>query len=257
MAITIPTTELVGLISDVIGFAPAHKDASGRGVLIEWDGGHLTASAHDVLSGGESRWVPGEGEDADYDSEQDATLGVNWGSDEDDRRFRVFVHLDDAKEIVKVFKLAFKYRLTPVTLEAGLGVLYVERARQPWCTAHTMRIETAGEDDVAVFPRIAGMIQASTSTGMQPLFDPLTYNLSRLAQFGAVRPLGLFSLRYQGPSELSAVTIGSTFVGFIYPSSAPRALAGGRIKAATSATVADLLRDGFDLRVNEPGDAEV
>lgn len=244
--ITIPTYELTGLIRDVIGFSPdaKHPDA---GVLIQWDGERLIVAAQDTLSGGQTSWdceVEGDGED-----DVTTALGTHWGDDGDTATFRAFVHLADAKEIVKVFSLPFKRRLTPVTLDVNTTgtKLFVERKRQDWCTAHTMRIDLADSRLATGFADIEAVVgNAVQNAGDVEQPGVRSYQPSRLAQFGAVRAYGPARMYYLGETALTGIRIGDSFVGYLFP-------AGVRYHDAALATKAlttpaeDVLRDGTEV----------
>jgi hypothetical protein len=58
--ITIPTTELIGGLTDVLPIITDPKSDL-AGVVVEWDGEALHFTAYDVYSGATVLWIPGEG----------------------------------------------------------------------------------------------------------------------------------------------------------------------------------------------------
>jgi hypothetical protein len=49
--ITIPTTELIGCIGDVLPIAGDNKESETWGIKIDWDGEALRFAAYDILIG--------------------------------------------------------------------------------------------------------------------------------------------------------------------------------------------------------------
>lgn len=249
MTITIPTTELAGLISDALVFAPADKDDSLHGVLVTWDGQHLAAAGYDVLSGGESSWDPDD--EAGEDDGDDGDPSIEWGADDDEpAQWSVFLTYPDAKEIVKTFRLAAKFCRTPVYVDIQLTPprsgpgdedpaprLYVTRHRHPWCVAHSMHAQ--GLSDVS-FPDVSvivedALIDAQAGTVVADEMDKsghlsMLFNPARLGQFGMVRPHGLAKVSYLGAERPTIVTVGTRVRGFVFPAGASAATAAERIR---------------------------
>lgn len=239
--ITIPTSELLGLITDVAGFAPDTKTDPHHGILITWDPecDRLVTSAADVLSGATSWWVPGEGDERVLTEGEDdqthadvlwgAELGGEMGSDED-RGWSIFIALEDAAQIVKVFKLPAKNRLTPVTLDVDWGRerLVVGRDRTEHVTGATLNIKTPDQSIPSKFPDIEAIHRAAnraatgTDDGSLNLISKafgstvLRYNPSRLATFGQVRGHELHQL-YCGENHPTAFSMGDKFRAFLWP----------------------------------------
>lgn len=228
--ITIPTSELIGGISDVIAFAADDKDDPQHGIVIAWNGEELSFAATDAMTGAVSTWTSGMGDERFTDDLAgmrgtadlvEALRGVTWGTAIDGNLpWRVFVSHADAKDIVKVFKLPEKFRLTPVMLEpAASGArLIVARERQVWCNRCTVTVD-ASPDNLAKFPRVEIFAQRALAReiGDQPE-GPLTvtFNQLYLARLGAVRDYPC-RLVYNGEGAPTGVSVGATFVGFIYP----------------------------------------
>lgn len=216
--LTIPTSELIGLITDVIGFAPSAKDDPSNGILIEWDGDALSAAAYDVLSAGRSMWVPGDGEEGDLDDGDDSGASeIRWGGD--DSPWKVFISGADAREIVKTFKLPAKHRLVPLLVKClpTACSLFVERTKETGRTAH-LAMFTSDLDLAAKFPDVRAIAtDAERYTAETP---GEFYAAHRLAVFGSVRSHGLMHITFGAEDFPSAVQIGARFRGFIYAATA-------------------------------------
>jgi hypothetical protein len=238
--IIIPTSELLGLITDVIGFAPASKDNPDCGILIEWDGDRLHAAAYDVLSAGRATWLPGEGDESEA-AEGDPSDKVNWGSDEDSP-WRVFISAEDAREIVKTFKLPAKFRLVPLLVKCSMsgGSLFVERQKETGRTAHIAMFRS-DIGRAAKFPDVRAIVldaEVNTSPVAMEGFSP-----SRLTAFGGVRAYDVMRITFGAAGQPSAVSIGSRFIGFIY-SARPESVNAGRARHVTGS-----MADVRDVRV--------
>lgn len=231
MTITIPTSELVGLISDALVFAPVDKDSSLFGIQVAWDGEHLTAAGYDTLSGAYVRWS------FENDDDSDDPDVPPWGPDEDEpRSWSAFLAFPDAKEIVKTFRLARKFLRTPVYLDMRLGPLitpedddrgaaprlYVSRHRHPWCTAHTMTIQTLADVKFPDIREICRVALEGAPDGMPN--SVMVFNAARLAQFGMVRQDGNAAIKYLGDTDRpTVINVGSRVEGFVFPAGAAKA----------------------------------
>lgn len=225
--ITIPTCELIGLLTDVIGFAPDDRGSDPHaGIVLQWRDDQLNAWASDVLSGGWSTWKPGHGEEAlahmgEASTKATDELDPYWGEDEENGgNWDVFIPLAAAKEIIKVYKLAFKFRLTPLTVEPSIGQdrLIVARAKQEWCSGNTTTIDTPDRQAVVdiVHPEgVALTAQNDYERDAYVLTDPIVLVSHRLARFATVREESL-TWYYRGPKEPMGV-IGGQFHGFVFP----------------------------------------
>lgn len=243
----VPTGDLVGLLSDVLPFADPSKDSPNFGVLIEWDGEALHAHATDSLSAGISTW---DLDNIDRDlAEQAEQLGVHYGpTQESEPRWRVFVGLDDAKEIVKTFKLAFKFRGVPlhVKVNESRSRFMVERTRDTGKTEHVMSVQPVHEHE-GTFPDLRAQI-ARAEQNVQPSTRIPVYG-HRLA---ALEHAGRHGVIEQIPiafadSELVVVRAGEAFVGFVTPENKQaRRLADKQ---------SDVLRNGSGVLLSEPATA--
>jgi hypothetical protein len=204
--ITIPTGDLTGIIADVIPFAFSEKDFPALcAVRLEWDGTRLHAFATDRIRLGWSQWEPGDVSDGE---EVQDDLFTDWGTG--DEPWATTLDLDDAKELVSVFKLPPKELRTPLTVDYDpeRDRTKVVRARDTGHSAITVIAEGNGE----VFPDLRVLLTKS---------DKLTkvtgqaYSAKFLADFAKVRPRGPMDLKFT--AGLTRVSIGERFVGAIVP----------------------------------------
>lgn len=206
--ITIPTGDLTGILADVIPFAFADEDIPDINcVRVEWDGNQLHALATDRYRIGWSTWEPGdvdEGEAAQDD------LFTDWGSG--DNPWAVSIALDEAKELVKVFKLGPKEWHTPLTIDydAERWTLKVLRARE---TGHSA-ITVVAPDTRGQFPDLRALL--AKHDAVQPVRG-LAFTAKLLADFAKVRPRGPMELSFTGELGLTHVAIGERFVGAVQP----------------------------------------
>jgi hypothetical protein len=209
--ITIPTTELIGCIGDVLPIAGDNKASETWGIKISWDGEALRFAAYDILIGGQVEWTPGEG----LESEDESGELIHWGGE--DAPWQTFIHADQAKEIVKLFKLPAKLAFVPVRLKCSPtgNQLTVERVDSP----HADRVLT-----IPGFPEVAlKRIPPMGDKVPQPAIIPepnLFFSNSLLGAFGTVRSHGVMAVTAGAADEPTAVLIGRRFVGFIYQSGA-------------------------------------
>jgi hypothetical protein len=225
--ITIPTTELIGGITDVL---PILSDPKTGGIKINWDGECLHFTAYDIYSGGTVAWFPGEGAEGEFDDEEGA-VEIDWGGD--DSPWSVFIWADQAKEILKLFKLPAKLWRVPVTMKASPtgDRLIIERTDSP--RGERLLMLPTDNDHLNEIPDVANYAQdqdrsitAVTTATLAP---------ARLGAFGAVRPHGLMTMLFGLLSDPVEVRIGSRYAGFVY-------LAGAKNVHPYS-----LLRDGAGL----------
>jgi hypothetical protein len=228
----VPTGDLVGILSDVLPFAPAGKDNAHYGVLLEWDGTALHAHAADGLSAGISTYDPEDPNDFGEDNDQ------AWGPFGETPRWRVFVTADDVAEIVKTFKVPYKLRAIPLFLrvdETGAR-LTIERHRASGKTAHVMTVEPTDAD------RSFRDIRAEVER-----FDKNPVELSRIPvwahRVAAFEQAGRRGVMWQYPVEMSdasllVIRIGERFVGYTTLYREPKQSAG------------DVLRDGAGVMVS-------
>lgn len=229
--ITIPTSELIGGLSDVLPHISDPKGSATSGVKIAWTGEALVFTTYDVYSGVDVHWIPGEGDEAEVQGDQEDEVGdgysITWGGEDDP--WSTFVYYEQAKEIVKVFKLPAKLWRMPVTLK---------------CSPTGDRVTIEREDG----PRVGRFLQVQADPGMTKnipdvraiayaedrgevdgvpslaTFSPsppvVVFSPTRLAAFGLGRPLGVLRLVLGNPNEPAGIMMGRRLAGFIYQSDA-------------------------------------
>lgn len=201
MTTTIPTAELVGTINDAIPFASDDKALPVlNAVQIEWDGEVLHARATDRYRAGWSRW-DSNNEPGDLD---------HWGEGEP---FKALISVDDAKQIVSLFKLPAKQGQTPVTVSVGYDAVTIVRdvPGYPDLTAVFHTVTTT----FSTFPDLTKFL-----TDREPELDPtgrVTFEAKKLASFAKVRAHGPLQLRFAGEHGTTIVRIGDRFDGAIRP----------------------------------------
>jgi hypothetical protein len=246
--ITIPTSELLGLLTDVLAFSPVVKDDPRRGVLFEWDGENLHASAYDVLSAGRSTWMPVDGQEGEvHRTGNDAVPeDFRWGSDEP--AWKAFVGFDDAKDIIKAFKVASKLWWIPLSVKISPtgGRLTIERSGEFGKPAALITVAIDAET-TARFPDVCAMWGALQHAEAQDPIGSIAFSPYRLAAFGTVRAHGVLDLEFAGEDGAVSASMGGRFVGFIYPAGANRAAA---TAVASASAGGDLLRHGTGVHVS-------
>jgi DNA polymerase III sliding clamp (beta) subunit (PCNA family) len=206
--ITIPTGDFVGLLADVIPFASTDDEIpSVNCVRLEWVGTRLDALATDRYRIAVSEWEPG---DTGKDEAIQDDLFSDWGSGDDP--WRTTIALDDAKELVKVFKLGEKEYSVPLSVdyEFGRARFTVKRAKETGHSAITIVLETTEVE----FPDVRALL--SKNDALKPVTS-LGYTAKLLADFGKVRPRGPLELSFTGAEGLTHVSIGERFHGAIMP----------------------------------------
>lgn len=203
--ITVPTGELTGVLADVIPFAFPDADLLAvHCVRIEWDGDTLNALATDRYRIAWSAWHPDD--DPDMDSQDD--LFTKWGGADDP--WTVTITLEDAKELVKVFKLPLKEQRVPLAVDVDNGQITVRRDRDTGYTALRLDIP----DQLVDFPDIRKLL--SDADRVEPVAG-LAFNAKYLADFGKVRPRAPMQMSFTGSAGLAHVAIGKRFTGAIMP----------------------------------------
>jgi hypothetical protein len=203
--ITIPTGDLTGILADVIPFAcPEDELPLLNCVRLEWDGKQLHAMSTDQFRMAISTWDPYDL--PAHDSQDD--LFTHWGSD--DEPWSAILPLNDAKEIVKVFKLGPKETQVPLTVDPDGGRLKVARARETGYSALTAVMETP----LYEFPDLRALLAKSDTLAD---IRGVAYNARFLADFGKVRQRGPMELSFTGVTGLTHVRIGERFIGAIVP----------------------------------------
>jgi hypothetical protein len=211
--ITIPTTELIGGIQDMLPIVLDDKSDL-AGLAIEWDGESLHFTAYDVFAAATVQWTPGEGAEGDIGDDVDRDDDVAWGGD--DSPWRTWIYLDAAKEIVKLFKLPAKLWRTPVTLKCTpTGDLLIERIDSP---RGNRELRVPGDPDKARrdIPAVEA-IRHPLGIGINGTLATASFFHARLGAFGAARAHGTLCMIYGGAGEPVAITMGSRYAGFIYP----------------------------------------
>lgn len=203
--ITIPTGDLVGVLSDVIPFTFPDTDLPDiHCIRLHWDGDMLHASSTDRYRIATSSWHP----DDEPDMEAQDDLFTTWGSG--DEPWTATIALEDAKELVKVFKLPPKEQRVPLTIDFANAQITVRRNRDTGYTAVRLDIP----DQRAQFPDIREVLGAADK--LEPITG-LMFNAKYLADFGKVRPRAPMQMSFTGTTSVAHVTIGKRFAGAIMP----------------------------------------
>lgn len=203
--ITVPTGDLVGILSDVIPFASTDEDDEIlRSVRIEWDGKAMHTLATDRYRLAWSTWDPND----DHEEEHQDSLFTDWGGA--DNPWAATIGLYDAKHLVKTYKLGAKELWVPLTVEAGDRVVKVVRQRDSGHSA----ITTVAADLFITYPDLRALL---ANNDIAVPTDQLQFTAKYLADFAKVRPRGPLSMMLTGPHGLVHITIGERFVGAIQP----------------------------------------
>ena len=213
--ITIPTTELIGGIQDMLPIVLDDKSEL-AGLAIEWDGESLHFTAYDVFAAATVQWTPGEGSEGDIDEDAERD-DVHWGGD--DSPWRTWIYLDAAKEIVKLFKLPAKLWRTPVTLKCTpTGDLLIERIDSP---RGNRELRVPGDPDKARrdIPAVDA-IRHPLGVAIDDFPESISFFHARLGAFGAARAHGTLTMTFGTVDNPVAIAMGSRYAGFIYPTGA-------------------------------------
>jgi hypothetical protein len=205
VTITIPTTEFVGLINDVLAFAFPKPDLPHVNcVRFDWDGEMLHAAATDTLRAARSSWHP---DDADGSGDQDSLFTTLGGADDP---WTVIAGYAEARELVNVYKLPSKEGRTPLTLDYNRGSLRVIRSRDTGHQAITTVVESKAVD----FPDVRKALDVEPQVeGVEAIH----FAGQHLADLGSVRQRGTLRLTFAGPRRATRVTIGERFVATLNP----------------------------------------
>jgi len=231
--ITIPTGELVGTLSDVIPMAEADRELPEVNCIkLEWDGDTLHAIATDRYKAGWATWNP-----------SDSAGETEWGGA--DEPWSLTIGLDDAKHLVKTYKLPTKQHYTALTIEhVHPGAVRVQRHKD---TGHSA-ISTVIPDTFVAWPHVKEVLAAKDVLAPSDGFD---VNPRHLAPFAKVRPAGPMVLRFTGPNSLIHVSIGARFTGFVFP-----ILDAVRLGVPARERGFNVLRDGAGVLLSEPADGD-
>lgn len=204
--ITIPTGDLVGILSDVFHFAsPVRKLPDINCVRVEWDGEMLHALATDRRHFGWSQWHP----DDEHEEEHQEELFTKWGGA--DRPWALTISRDDANDLIDAFKLSGKEHYTPLMVDHTGDSLKVSRAKADGNSAITMVIPDAG---IASFPKLRVLVDNHPDA--LPVTN-LTLAADCLAHFAKVRPRGELKFRFTGDNSPVIATIGERFTAAVMP----------------------------------------
>lgn len=206
----IPTGDLVGCVADVVAFAcQDEKWPDLYAVRLEWDRTEFHALATDRYRLGWSRWQPDDPPPGDLQDDLFAT----WGETDAGGSWAVTVALDDARDLVKTFKLARKQGRVPLLVEANPGAAVTVSRRGD--TGHpAVRMSLA--DRRVDWPGAAGLLGdgALVTTG-EVAFTP-----QYLGDLGKVRPRGPMQMSFTGPAgavRMVVITMGERFTAAIAP----------------------------------------
>lgn len=213
MSITIPTSELIGGLSDVL---PQITDPKGdhAGVQIAWTGETLTFTAYDVYSAAEVYWLSGEGDENDAD--EDTADDIDWGGH--DAPWRTWVSALQAKEIVKVFKLPAKLWRFPVEIGCANDSRTLTIHREDGPRTGRELIIPADPGECHQIPDVRAIAYAEdrdADPAVVPTFAPY-----RMAAFGSARSHGVMQLFLGDVNQPVGIRIGQRFAGFLYQSGA-------------------------------------
>jgi hypothetical protein len=210
--ITVPTGELVGLLSDATPFADAEKNATTHAcVLVEWDGEMLHTQATDRIYWGHASWHPNDDPDTEVAEEQ---LLAQWGGA--DNPWRCVIELADARDVVKNFKLGAKEWGVVLNLDLLDDRLRISRARDDAHSALRQDLlcrpwPVNGE----LFPDVDVWLAGRGKYGRAT--DAVSFSARRLAAFAKVRQRGPITFGFWGPAGATDIAIGERFVGAIRP----------------------------------------
>jgi hypothetical protein len=206
----VPTGELVGCVADVVPFACPDEEVPDLFVVrVEWDGQCLHTYATDRSRLGWSRWEP---DDAPFEVPAEDDLFTNWGAGEPGA-WQLNLSLPDAKQLVKMFKLAKKRARVPLMVTAMTGPggrLIVERHADSGYPAVTASFDHRSVD----FPGVAALLAKVPAP--RPVGE-IAFTPRYLADIGRVRQRGPLQMRFAGPGRMVLMTMGDRFTAAIVP----------------------------------------
>lgn len=234
--ITIPTTELIGCLSDVLPVVVDQKESPTWGVAIAWDGESLHFTSYDIYSAASVVWTPGEGAEGETVEDEDDEE-VIWGGD--DAPWNTFIYVSSVKEIIKLFKLPAKLWRAPVAIKCSIGEdkLIIERIDSP--AADRVLTVPGAPEVLRQIPDVRG-IAANAKTDVENAGNYARFANTRLGAFGTVRLHGTMTMAFGGIDDPVGVTIGRRFAGYIYQT------------GARNVRPRSFLRDGAGLHVSRP-----
>jgi hypothetical protein len=210
MTVTIPTTDLVGILADTVPFASPDTEVPVlNAIRVEWDGAALHAMSTDRYRIAWSTWNP----DDEPDDDRQDDLFADWGADDIFEKWHVHIALDDAKDIIGAYKLPAKEAggvavSVRRVVDAAGEQLVVDRSRLTGHSAITMVVRCMAVDPD---PDIRGLLARHDVA--EPVRQ-ITYNARFLADFAKVRQQGPLRMTHT-PSGMTLVAIGERFVGAI------------------------------------------
>jgi hypothetical protein len=199
--ITIPTSELLGLLSDAIPFANPDDDLPLlNSVRVEWDGRRLHAQATDRYRVAWSQW----------DQED---MFTQWGGVDDG--WVALVPLAAAKGLVKNYRLPAKEAVRcPLTVELDWTKLTVKRSGATGHDELTTTIDGLPPETSTQYPDLRALLANHDTTW--PVRG-LSFTAKLLADFAKVRPRGSLEMSFTGQKTPVLVSIGERFRGAIMP----------------------------------------
>lgn len=171
----------------------------------------------------------------------------DWGGTDDP--WHATISLEDAKHLVKTYKLGSKEIWVPLTIEHVGRSVRVVRSRD---TGHSA-ISTVCVDTFVEFPKVRDILAAKDTVAPAAGFN---LNAKYLADFAKVRPRGPLVMRFTGEHSLIHLSIGERFAGAIQPIRDDERLAG----TPKPETASDVLRHGAGVLLSttptEPEDGD-
>jgi hypothetical protein len=207
--LTIPTSDLLGILGDALPFiSPDKDDIERRCIDLRWDGTMLHAGATDVTRVVVSSWHPED--DPDHDTQ--LQFGVVLGEDRP-TTWQILLSADDVGHLLKTAKPVKGLEQTLLTLVYADGpVLEVARAKQ----ARLPGIQLAYDGLNFAFPDLRQALVEAASRA--EAVKEIAWNGELMADFGRVRQRGgPARWTFSGPQHPAVVEIGTRFVGSIQP----------------------------------------
>ncbi|NUT31494.1 MAG: hypothetical protein HOV79_00315 [Hamadaea sp.] len=207
--ITIPTSDLLGIIADVAPFALVDKDMPEWGLVrLEWTSEQLDAYATNGWVAARSSWHPDDLPDRDREDD----LFQLWGGD--DARWRIDIPVDDAKALLSIYKLPAKETWAQLTVEhVNLHSVRIVRTKDTGHPAITTVIR-GGDAEMPDVAKALDTLREDRPTAR------VAFNAKQLALFDKVRPRGAVAMQLGGEKHSTRVTIGERFVATLLPASA-------------------------------------
>lgn len=206
MPLTIPSVEFTGVLGDVLSFALDDPDFPDLCcVRIHWDGEQLHTQAHDGTHVGWSRW---SADDDPVGADAQESYLEPWGGADDP--WAIIVTLEDAKLLVKMFKVKKELFFTPLQVDHVAGNLRITRNRVPGL----MAISTTVDGHPRTFPDIALKLAEHDRADA---VRTIAFTAAQLAHFADVRVYGPMEVTFTGTRGPALVHIGNRFTGAITP----------------------------------------